>query len=229
MRPFGGPVLLFEVWDWEGRTALFLIRHGATDWNIQGRMQGHADIPLNDLGWQQAEALARRLAGHQWSALWTSDLVRARSTAERIAAYTGLEPVVWEQLRERSLGALEGKPFAEIREKYPTYLTGEVPMEGVETRRQLQARAMAAVERIAEKHRGGKVLVVTHGAFINALLTVVSNGEMGSGKTRLDNVSVNVFVRDGDRWDAPIVNDVRHLSEAWDAKEAGGGPRSSRV
>src|SRR5690606_25323523 len=150
-------------------------------------------------------------ARHDWSALWTSDLTRARQTAGVIASRTGLEPIVWDQLRERSLGVLEGKSFEEVRREYPSYLTGEVPLPGVESRLALRRRAMAAIEHIANREGPGKILVVTHGAFINAVLAHVSQGRVGTGKTRLENSSLNVLVWDGGRWQAPVINDIRHL------------------
>lgn len=192
-------------------TTLYLIRHGVTDWNIQGRLQGHSDIPLNELGVKQAEALARRLKDEAWSAVWSSDLLRARQTAEPLLRYTGLSLRIDPQLRERNLGPLEGLTLEEVRRRFPGYPASDVPMPGVESRAQLRERAMAAVIRLAESHPGQRLLVVSHGAWINSVLSVVSGGELGSGKTRLANTSVNVLVWNGRDWELEVVNDTRHL------------------
>lgn len=200
--------------DTGGRTVLCLVRHGVTDWNAQGRMQGHTDIPLNEEGVQQAQAAAERLAAFRWDGIWSSDLQRARRTAELIAARTGLPVTLWDQLRERRLGELEGKPFHEVRSAYPTYLTGEVDVPGVEPRSALQERALRALHTVAQRHPGQRVVVVSHGAFINAVLTRVSGGRLGSGITRLFNTSFTLFLWNGEGWDVPVVNDWRHLQPA---------------
>lgn len=199
----------------DGGTALYLVRHGETDWNAQGRMQGHADIPLNETGMRQAEALAERLAAdaEKWTALWTSDLKRALQTAEAIAIRTSLTMHPWKKLRERSLGELEGMPFEEVRRRFPGYLTGEVPMPGIETRAALRRRSMEALGELVRRYPGGRVLVVSHGAFINTALAYISGGRAGTGKTRIHNTSLSVFVWDGQEWQVPVINDVAHLQE----------------
>src|SRR5690625_3879711 len=164
--------------DTGGRDVLCVVRHGETDWNVQQRMQGHTDIPLNAEGVRQAQAAAERLAAFRWAALWSSDLQRAHRTAELIAARVGLEPKLWDQLRERNLGELEGKDFFAVRERYPEYLTGEVALPTVETRRGLQERALKSLNVLADRYRGQRIIVVTHGAFINSVLTVLSGGRM---------------------------------------------------
>lgn len=194
-------------------TTLCLIRHGVTDWNSQGRLQGHSDIPLNELGIRQAEALARRLSREPWSALWSSDLLRARQTAEPILRYTGLPLQIDPQLRERCLGPLEGLTFEEVQRRFPGYPSAEVNLPGVESREQLRQRAMAVITRLVETHPGQRLLVVSHGAWINSVLAVVSGGRVGTGKTRLENASVSVIVGDGRDWDLQLVNDTRHLEE----------------
>lgn len=209
----------------DGGTALYLVRHGETDWNARGLMQGHADIPLNETGMRQAEALAERLAGGAWTALWTSDLKRAVQTAEAIAVRTGLTIHPWKKLRERSLGELEGMSFEEVRQRFPTYLTGEVPLPGIESRAALRRRSMEALGELVRRYPGGRVLVVTHGAFINTALAYISGGRAGTGKTRLHNTSLSVFVWDGQGWQAPVINDVAHLQE----EGAGGVAEASEL
>ena len=98
---------------------LVLVRHGETDWNLSGRAQGHADIPLNDTGRAQAQAVARRLAGFAPVRLWSSDLARASQTAEAIAATTGLTVELDSRLREYDVGERSGLTLDEAAEQFP--------------------------------------------------------------------------------------------------------------
>ena len=132
---------------------LLLIRHGETDWNAEGRLQGHTDRPLNDFGRRQANALADRLAGDGITAVYTSDLSRARETAEIVAGRLGLPVVVDPDLRERNWGNWEGLTGSE-RDRVE-YVGEAIDAHG--------ERVMRAVRRIAELHPGERVVVVTHG------------------------------------------------------------------
>ncbi|MGZ4399115.1 MAG: histidine phosphatase family protein [Gaiellaceae bacterium] len=154
-------------------TVLLLARHGETDWNAEGRLQGHTDRPLNEVGRRQAQALADRLAGEPISAVYASDLARARETAEIVAARLHVEVVVDPDLREKNWGNWEG-------------LTGDeralVEFAGEETADHA-ARVLRAVRRIAERHPGERVLVVTHGGSLRRVQAAVS----GIAQPVLDN------------------------------------------
>ena len=154
------------------RTRILLARHGETDWNRVGRWQGHADPPLNDLGRRQAAELAERLAGDGISAVYTSDLRRASETAGVIADRLGLPVVEDAALREIDVGSWSGLTRAEVEQRFPDgfarWRAGEIGHDG-ETREQLTARVVTAVERIAATHQGDTILVVTHGGSIRAL------------------------------------------------------------
>jgi len=145
-------------------TTLLLVRHGETDWNAEGKLQGHTDRPLNDFGRRQARALADRLAGEEIEALYASDLVRARETAEILGAKLGLPVVVDPDLREKNWGSWEGLTP-------PERLT--VAYEG-ETSEEHRERTLRAVERIVEHHPHGRVVVVTHGGSLRRLQAAVS-------------------------------------------------------
>jgi broad specificity phosphatase PhoE len=134
-------------------TTLLLVRHGETDWNAEGRLQGHTDRPLNDFGRRQAGALADRLAGDGITAVYTSDLSRARETAEIVAGRLGLPVVVDPDLRERNWGNWEGLTGSE-RDRVE-YVGEEIDAHG--------ERVMRAVRRIAELHPDERVVIVTHG------------------------------------------------------------------
>jgi broad specificity phosphatase PhoE len=153
-------------------TRILLARHGETDWNRIGRWQGHADPPLNEAGRSQAAELAERLAGDGIAAVYSSDLQRASETARVVAARLGLDVVEDPGLREIDVGSWSGLTRAEVEQRFPEgyarWLGGEIGHDG-ETREQLTARVVDAVERIAATHPDGTVLVVTHGGSIRAL------------------------------------------------------------
>jgi broad specificity phosphatase PhoE len=134
-------------------TTLLLVRHGETDWNAEGRLQGHTDTPLNELGRRQARTLADEVAGDGIEAVYSSDLARARETAEIVAERLGLAVVLDPDLRERDWGTWEGLTGAE-RERV------ELVGEPTEAHRDRMLRALRS---IAAGHPGGRVLVVTHG------------------------------------------------------------------
>ena len=139
-------------------TTLFLARHGETDWNRDGRFQGQADPPLNERGRLQARALAERLAGVGLDAIYSSDLRRALETAEIVAATRRATVIADPGLREIDVGSWTGLTREQVAERFP----GAERHDG-ETVEDFRARVLAAVERIARSHPGGRVLVVSHG------------------------------------------------------------------
>lgn len=152
-------------------TTLILARHGETDWNRDGRFQGHADPPLNARGREQARELADLLADEPVEAIYSSDLRRAHETARIVAERTGLEVVVDPQLRERDVGHWSGLTAAEIEEQFPDQirLWREGAVSVGESRESLAERVVAAAHRIAAAHPDGLVLVVTHGGALRML------------------------------------------------------------
>lgn len=156
--------------------SLLVARHGQTAWNALGRLQGHTDIPLDEVGRGQARALADALADAGVTAIWSSDLGRARQTAEIVAAALALPaPTLDPDLRERRFGALEGLTRDECMAHHPgaweSYAAGagaNVP-PGAEGRADAVARIARAVDRIAAQG-GGLALVVTHGGVLRLWL-----------------------------------------------------------
>ena len=143
---------------------LVLWRHGQTRWNVEGRFQGQSDIPLDEVGEQQAERAARLLAALQPSAIFSSDLSRATATAAPLARLTGLTVTPDKDLRERYGGLWEGLTDAEIRARYPVEHSQWRPPEG-ETTAAVADRACAAMDRIAGTLTPGTLaVVVSHGA-----------------------------------------------------------------
>ena len=134
-------------------TLLLLARHGETDWNRDGRFQGHATTRLNEVGRVQSRALAEQLDGMELSAIYSSDLPRALETAEIVAASKGMEVLLEPALREIDVGSWQGCTQVELE---------HAEWDG-ETYEQHRERVLAAVRQIAALHAGGQVLLVTHG------------------------------------------------------------------
>jgi broad specificity phosphatase PhoE len=134
-------------------TTLLLVRHGETDWNAVGRLQGHTDRPLSDFGRRQAQQLAERLDDEELEAIYSSDLARARETAALVGERLGLPVVLDPDLREKDWGTWEGLTSVE---------RDRVEFVGESTQAH-QERILGALRRIAEVHPDGRVLVVTHG------------------------------------------------------------------
>lgn len=181
-------------------TTVYFIRHGETDWNREGRFQGSRDIPLNDEG----RAQARRLA-EAWKApvdaVVSSPLGRARETAEILAASRNLPLAgVDRRLVERHYGLAEGLTLVDRRLRFPD---GTIP--GVEEPVTIRARARHYLDALADEYPGRRVAVLSHGGFINVVLALVSNGEVGTGKTLLGNTSVSTVVFKAGRWSVAAV------------------------
>jgi probable phosphoglycerate mutase len=145
-------------------TTLLLVRHGETDWNAEGKLQGHTDRPLNEYGRRQARALAERLVGEEIDAVYASDLSRARETAEILGAQLGLPVAVDPDLREKNWGNWEGLTSDERL---------HVEYEG-ESSDDHRERTLRAVERIVERHPAGRIVVVTHGGSLRRLQAAVA-------------------------------------------------------
>lgn len=166
---------------------IILLRHGRTEWNATGRWQGHLDPGLDDTGWEQAERAARLLAALHPTALVSSDLQRARSTAEVLARTTGLEVTVDPRLRETHLGQWQGLTAADIRRQWPAELglwtTGDVhqPPAGGETRLEVAARMVEGIDAaLAGVADGETLVVVTHGGAARVAIASILGLAYGS-------------------------------------------------
>jgi broad specificity phosphatase PhoE len=167
-------------------TRLLLLRHGESTWNAQSRWQGHADAPLSAFGERQAEDAAERLAEIATIVtVWTSDLVRARRTAEIIAALLGIDEVRAERrLRERDVGSWSGLTRDEIEERWPGYLAERRSPPDFEGDDELLARVRAGLAAAVERREPGDVLVVTHGGVIRTV-----ERSLGATPERLPNLA----------------------------------------
>lgn len=187
-------------------TTLLLVRHGETDWNAARRIQGSTDIPLNDTGRAQARetaaSLLARFAGFA-PLVVSSDLSRARETAEIIAAALGTEVTrAYPQLRERAYGVAEGLSIEEYHERFGAWDRENVP--DAETSPHLRHRAVAAVRRVVRDARrlhapsDVPVVAVSHGAFISQLIRHASGDTLPLPGERLANASTHEFIIERD-------------------------------
>ena len=158
------------------RRTLFVFRHGQTDWNLEGRLQGHIDTPLNATGLAQAEALAEQLRAHRLDAVVSSDLARALTTARIIAEALGVPVNIDHGLRETNVGAAEGLLWEDAKTRFGAGLTerwysdGDAAFPGGETGLATLTRGLAALRRFATSHPYRRIGVSTHGAMVRQLV-----------------------------------------------------------
>ena len=160
---------------------LLLVRHGETTWNTTGRYQGQTDVPLNDVGRQQAAAIAERLAAETIDAIYASDLIRAYETAQAIAKPHKLNVQADPRLREFSFGEWHGLTYAQMTARFPEQVAWwnadrlhRAPPGG-ETLAQVAVRLQAALDDIPHNHPDQTVLLVAHGGPIRVLLCLLLN------------------------------------------------------
>lgn len=202
-------------------TTVYLIRHGETDWNLNGRWQGHADVPLNDVGARQARLLARRLAAEntRFDAIYSSDLARAYQTAWEVGAAVHVPVQLLPPLREIDLGAWSGLTNEEIAARFPTEFAllrqgQDIPRGGAESMWALRRRVVEAVEAIASHHDGETLALVTHGGCVRALLAHADNfgeGDYFKRYPHIGNTSITVLRVEAGAWQIRSVNDMAHL------------------
>ena len=199
-------------------TEMIVIRHGQTESNREGKLQGHQDARLDAEGIRQAEQLADRLTGETFGAIYCSDLIRAVVTAEIIAARCGTELQVCPELREWQLGELENITYEEGRRLYPEIMEGfkydyaDIIIPGGESKQEFYRRAVLAMETIAAAHPGDRVLVVTHGGVLQAMLKhVLGADNCWRFLPRSSNTGYNKFLRRDGVWQLCCWNDTSHL------------------
>ena len=202
-------------------TEVVLLRHGETDMNRELRFQGHVDVSLNATGLEQARRLAARMTGERADALYASDLLRARQTAQPVAAQLALQPVPEPGLREQCFGRLDGTRVDEIKAQHPDCWAGwlrfdeDYCMPEGETTRQFHARVMEALQRLCAAHPGQKLVLVTHGGVLDMVYrTARSLGLNGPRQSEIPNAGFNrVCVREGGAIDILEWACTRHLAD----------------
>jgi len=181
-------------------TRILAIRHGETAWNVETRLQGHLDIPLNDTGLLQADRLARALTGREAvDAIYASDLSRAHTTAQALAHAMGQAVRLHEGLRERHFGVFQGRTFAEVEAEWPEHAvqwrkrTPEwTPPGGGESLLRLHERIVNTVNELAVQHTGQQVVLVCHGGVLDILYRAATRLDLQAPRTwSLTNTAVN--------------------------------------
>jgi broad specificity phosphatase PhoE len=186
-------------------TTILLARHGETDWNREGRFQGHADPPLNATGRAQAAELAAELEAVGLAAVYSSPLRRALETAQAVAAEHGLDPVAVDALREVDVGSWQGLTRAEIETQFPEqfarWLDYDQGWEDGESYEEMGRRAVAALLELAVAHEDERILAVTHGGPIRAAFAFADETSHADARRlgpRIGNVFLAEFAVEGE-------------------------------
>ncbi len=203
------------------KTVILLVRHGETDDNKAQIFQGQKGRGLNARGFEQAELLAARLSrAPRPVALYSSDLQRARETADALGRTLGLVAALDVDLRESYLGAWEGLSYDEIAERFPDELAAwragrDIKRGGGETFAELGDRVTRAIDRIAAAHAGSAAVVVSHGAALKTFASrVLLMPTLGLRKLRVQtNTGVTVVERDAEGYRLLVWNDDAHLHD----------------
>ena len=204
-------------------TRIIAVRHGETAWNVDTRIQGQLDIPLNEKGRWQAQRLARALAASEpMAALYTSDLYRAWDTAQSIASASGLVLVTEPGLRERAFGQFEGKTFVEREESWPQETLRwrqrdpDWAPAGGESLATVRDRVTEVVHRLAAQHMGQQIVLVTHGGVLDAMYRAAAGLDIRAPRTwQLGNASINRLLWTPESLTVVGWSDTSHLEDEW--------------
>lgn len=205
-------------------TRFCFVRHGETDWNVQRRLQGHIDTPLNQTGQAQAEATAKGLQAHVFDALYSSDLIRTLQTARYAAQLLDLPIHLRSDLRERHYGAFQGLTYTEAEHHFPAdyaRFKGREPgyeiIDDGESLLQHRARVQACLEAIASKHAGQSVLIVTHGGVLDIVYRMATGLALSAPRDfGIPNAALNWIDFDAGNWKLQRWADQGHLQVALD-------------
>ncbi|MCK5247472.1 histidine phosphatase family protein, partial [Candidatus Bipolaricaulota bacterium] len=198
---------------------LIFVRHGETESNAEQRYMGHLDSPLSERGLAQVAAVAARLGNdNSVSAIYTSDLGRAASTADAIAEACGQRVISDVRLRERNAGVFQGLRISEARERFPDHfaateqITPTTAIPEGESALQVQARLVPFLEEVCQRHPGQSIVLVTHGGVIRTMLWHLLESSYATARwARVDNTSLSVFRREEGRWALQTWNDTGHV------------------
>jgi len=201
-------------------TVLTLVRHGETEWNAAGRIQGHLDIPLSDIGLAQAAAIGWRLGGERFDTILSSDLQRALQTARSLVRPPGQTILRDARLRERHLGVLQGLTGEEAAIRQPhawgvfKARNPEAALEGGETLGEFSRRVVALIDELLRAHAGSRLLLVTHGGVLDAAYRHATGLPLNAPRDfPIYNASVNVLRHRDSVWTVESWEDVSHLPQ----------------
>ncbi|MDR0502544.1 MAG: histidine phosphatase family protein [Treponema sp.] len=172
-----------------------LFRHGETDWNNIGKLQGREDVPLNDQGIRQVKEAVKYLKNTDWKAIIASPLLRAKVSAEIISKETGNVKIYEEpDFTEKDYGQASGMTPDERRKNFPDgKWAGEEPQE------KLQERTLNALSRYIKEYDGYNILIVSHGGVINSILAHLTGNETGTGENKLRNACITLLEKTADK------------------------------
>jgi probable phosphoglycerate mutase len=201
-------------------TRLCLIRHGETDWNVEKRIQGHTDIPLNATGRAQALAMAFNAAHHRFGAIYSSDLVRALETARVLAQREDLEVKCLPQLRERHFGQFQGLTATQGAERHPEahahYLARDLDYDfGTgESLREFAERVSEAMDWLLRHHPGQTIAAVSHSGVLDVVYRRATGRPLHTPRDfAIPNCALNWFRLDGQGWHLEAWADRHHLHD----------------
>ncbi|MCL2674344.1 MAG: histidine phosphatase family protein [Defluviitaleaceae bacterium] len=193
---------------------VYTARHGQTSWNAEGRMQGHIDIPLNEVGMDQADKLAERFKDIKIDKIYSSSLSRAYDTAKAINKYHNVEIVQDDALREVSYGDFEGRLISEIGEQFQALQKEGKPMPGGEEAETFLKRVHISLDKLTKENDGKTLLIVGHAGTVRAAICYYLELPLGAFSSfGIGNTAVHCFERsDGlERFCMSIENDSSHL------------------
>ena len=199
---------------------IMLVRHGKTAWNGTGKIQGHSDIELDEIGIEQAKKLAAHCPFDKVDAIYSSDLQRARVTAEILAEKFNLPVQTMVELREVHFGDWEGKIFSELEKVEPENVKkffrkpDELKINNAETFFEAQARAMASLKRIiASNKNDAQIIVVAHGAITRTIICAFLEIPIRKMWALSQfNTAVNILRYDDGYFTVELINSTAHLS-----------------
>ncbi len=200
-------------------TEFIVVRHGETEANLQGILQGQFDTELNPLGIRQAELVAERLKKEHFDLIFSSDLSRTMNTARLIAEPHHLPIQPLHALREWNLGELQGRKCEELKQQYSAVMEafaseiGDVIVPGGESRVDFYQRVADCLDEMPERFAGKKILLVTHGGVLKAIFRhIVGPVSEYSRLPLTSNASVSSFRYIDGFWQLISWNDVSHLA-----------------
>jgi probable phosphoglycerate mutase len=204
-------------------TRLCMVRHGETAWNAEHRVQGQLDVPLNAIGQAQALAASKVLSQERFDAIYSSDLSRARQTAEPTAGFHSQKVLVEKDLRERHYGIFERLTYAEVKVRYPEDYARfeardpEYAFRTGESLKDFYDRSIAVISRIARQHEGQHVLVFTHGGVLDMFYRHIAGLTMSAErKFGIPNAGLNRIELTPAGWQIRGWADIAHLKGARD-------------
>ena len=204
-------------------TRLCIVRHGETAWNAEHRVQGQLDVPLNAIGQAQALAASKVLSKEKFDAIYSSDLSRARQTAQQTAKNLSLNIIEEKDLRERHYGIFEKLTYAEVKVRFPEDYARfeardpEYAFRTGEALKDFSARSIAVISKMANKHESESILVFTHGGVLDMLyrfiagLPMTAQRDFGIPNAGLNRIEITPF-----GWQIRAWADIAHLDGALD-------------